>query len=241
MAGERFVINTITDILRKWGSPQEAARKLTRIADEAPNTLKQFQPPVVAEQLDRAGRGYDDIAIMNPSDFKTLAQDQNSYDLDLYDKAKGGDLLRILQGKPSRATADIDAGPDMRSSDTNAPYFQEGRYRATTNPGFDSNLELSFDSPPMPNPILRVDSHEGRNRSRTMSDRGDLETLVSLGTRSGYPKEAAHIKELLSNPQTEIYSQPDITGQNSVKVGPLSQLFRILGLGGISSLPMLED
>lgn len=241
MAGERFVINTITDILRKWGSPQEAARKLTRIADEAPNTLTQFQPPVVAEQLDRAGRGYDDIAIMNPSDFKTLAQDQNSYDLDLYEKAKGGDLLRILQRKPSRATADIDAGPDMRSSDTNVPYFQEGRYRAPTNPGFDSNLELSFDSPPTPNPILRVDSHEGRNRSRTMSDRGDLETLVSLGTRSGYPKEAAQIKELLSNPQTEIYSQPDITGQNSVKVGPLSQLFRILGLGGISSLPMLED
>lgn len=241
MAGERFVINTITDILRKWGSPQEAARKLTRIADEAPNTLTQFQPRVVAEQLDRAGRGYDDIAIMNPSDFKTLAQDQNSYDLDLYEKAKGGDLLRILQGKPSRATADINAGPDMRSSDTNAPYFQEGRYRATTNPGFDSNLELSFDSPPTTNPILRVDSHEGRNRSRTMSDRGDLETLVSLGTRSGYPKEAAQIKELLSNPQTEIYSQPDITGQNSVKVGPLSQLFRILGLGGISSLPMLED
>jgi|TARA_R110000824_G_scaffold361599_3_gene549525 hypothetical protein len=241
MAGERFVINTITDILRKWGSPQEAARKLTRIADEAPNTLTQFQPPVVAEQLDRAGRGYDDIAIMNPSDFKTLAQDQNSYDLDLYDKAKGGDLLRILQGKPSRATADINAGPDMRSSDTNAPYFQEGRYRATTNPGFDSNLELSFDSPPTPNPILRVDSHEGRNRSRTMSDRGDLETLVSLGTRSGYPKEAAHIKELLRNPQTEIYSQPDTTGQNSMRVGPLSQLFRLLGLGGISSLPMLED
>ena len=166
MAGERFVINTITDILRKWGSPQEAARKLTRIADEAPNTLTQFQPPVVAEQLDRAGRGYDDI---------------------------------------------------------------------------DSNLELSFDSPPTPNPILRVDSHEGRNRSRTMSDRGDLETLVSLGTRSGYPKEAAHIKELLRNPQTEIYSQPDTTGQNSMRVGPLSQLFRLLGLGGISSLPMLED
>jgi len=68
-----------------------------------------------------------------------------------------------------------------------------------------------------------------------------INKISGLLRKWGSPQEAAHIKGLLRNPKTEIYSQPDTTGQNSVKVGPLSQLFRILGLGGISSLPMLED
>ena len=84
MAGERYIINEIAGLLRKWGSPQEASRKLTRIADEAPNTLTHYQPQVISQMLDQSAKGNIDTALMNPANFKHIAAEMNPEDLANY-------------------------------------------------------------------------------------------------------------------------------------------------------------
>jgi|TARA_R110002126_G_scaffold174641_4_gene323239 hypothetical protein len=238
MAGERYIINEIAGLLRKWGSPQEASRKLTRIADEAPNTLTHYQPQVISQMLDQSAKGNIDTALMNPANFKHIAAEMNPEDLANYYGGKKEALTRILDGLPpnvSHKTHDITDGEGER-------YLKEGRPRASTTRGFDSPPELRFGAPDPIYELLQAVGHNSRNRNMAITDRGDLEALVTL--RTGINEDKERVRELLRNPNTEIHSQPTIIDGREVRskrVAPLSQLFRLFGLGGISSLPMLED
>jgi hypothetical protein len=206
------------------GSPG-ALRKLEKLMDEAPRTIELYQNRPLASALKTAASDFDPsgLAIMNPDDFRKLAAPiEGDYMLENVTPRKVESLQAILRGDPK---------PNDLYSGDGIDYFAPGRIKTKSDPGFEDVQFLQFERPEAN--VAQVIGHEGRHRSRALADLGDLDTLVRVEPKY---KEYADIIPELSEPGTEVFQQN--TGEYR---GLAENLFRVLGIGGLSALPMLEE
>lgn len=212
-------LDKVIKLLKLWEADPEAFRKLERLMDEAPRTIDLYQNQALTTGLRRAAEDEgSEIAIMNPDRFKDIASDIGDQEL-MQEKVRA--LSEILRGNPTGRYDSLISGDGLS-------YSEPGRLRAQTDPGFEEIPYLRFDNPF--NSALHARGHEGRHRSRALSELGEQDALVMLRSYNDFD-----IAEELRRPDTEILKQD--TGGT---VGYVPDLFKILSIGGLAGLPMAE-
>ena len=228
------------------GSPG-ALRKLEKLMDEAPRTIELYQNRPLASALKVAAdeREPGDLAIIDPDQFQHLARpieglhgETRQYLEEVTpEKVKG--LKAVLSGDVSGI--DTEYGPARH-------YFDESRMKAISEPGFEDvgflSLEESYPG------IAQVMGHESRHRNRAVAELGHRNNLIRLKPHYSYtydnngmwvPTSRARgqkpeVIEALKDPDTAVHQEG--TGYYR---GTAGDLFKILGIGGLSALPMLEE
>lgn len=212
--------------LREMLMSPEAMEKLSRLLDEAPQVMDLFQNRALARALNSAGRGDSQLGLIEPDTFRLLASPIGKDELHTTTPDRIQAIKNILSKDP-----ELDVTVNPIASD-GLSYFTEGQIRRLNDPGLESVPFLRIDSPM--NDIAHVVGHEGRHRNRALNDMGVLDSLVEFKPRIAEEREA--VSEALSNPDSEVFQQ--WTNRYRGRVG---DLFRMLSIGGLSALPMLEE
>jgi len=240
MSALKAIVNT----LKRLDANPEAFRKLDRLENKAPELLDVYQNPVIANALDKASNPEvpAELALMDPEEFQNIALPM-PWNLSMestsgipLSRLKVDALKSILHSEyPS---LEVTEDPRLFSSEGGIPYFgNEERMDFLVDPGFDQMQRLEF-AIPRPN-IAQTTGHDGRHRAHALNELDYKNMLVQLepsyGSRNR--KGLDHLAlQYLKGPNTKVYQQD--TGKYS---GSAADLFKILGLGGLSLLPMVEE
>ena len=211
-------------------------RILERIMDEAPQVLKQFQRQPLAEAIERGGMRVENrtpLALMDPRDFERMAYPLGD---DVMGLTGIGDKVRTLRRMIEPDVSNQTRFPGGLVDSNGVPYNQQGREQMVTDPGLDAVPMLQFESPY--EGVLNTVAHDGRHRSRAITEMGQLDSLVQLPSR--YRNQTSDVNEALLDDATDIYRQPQAGDIRLKQAGKVGDFFRLLGLGGLSALPATQ-
>ena len=224
----------LIELLDELGSSRKSFNKLDRLYDEHPDVPGQFQYKALSEVLDKVGRGPGGghLAIMDPGKFQYLAAPMRLQNIgQLWEKRRY--LRDIQEGRRKRRIP-----PGIRDSE-GRPYGDSGRQQIDTNPGYDEMHQLGANpvDPVYPENTgyFDITGHNGRNRTLTLQEMGIPETAVHLLPDSRDRADDLN-RALSGNESWDIRQQ-----ETSENMGPVHEILKILGIGGLSAIPVLDS
>jgi len=141
----------------------EYLKKLKNIGNEFPEGFRQYEPKVLHQVIDEAAKGYSDLAVMNPKDFRMLA----SRNIESYIQQEAD----WLAANPHEAIDDINT-EHLAKIDRYADRYKEGLLFDDV-PWLDVQTNISPD-------LAYIIGHEGRHRERALRKLGADASLVRL-------------------------------------------------------------
>ena len=168
--------NEVPDIAQRWFESlnlpdaekvevltPEYLKKLKNIGNEFPEGFRQYEPKVLHQVIDEAAKGYSDLAIMNPEDFRMLA----SRNIESYIQQEAD----WLAANPNEVIDDINT-ESLAKIDRYAEMFRGGEL-------FDDVPWLNVQTNISPD-LAYIVGHEGRHRERALEKIGADASLVRL-------------------------------------------------------------
>ena len=168
--------NEVPDIAQRWFESlnlseaekvevltPEYLKKLKNLGNEFPEGFRQYEPKVLHQVIDDSAKGYSDIAVMNPEDFRMLAS--RNIESQIQQEADW------LAANPNEVIDDINT-ERLAKIDRYAEMFEGGEL-------FDEVPWLSVQTNISPD-IAQIIGHEGRHRERALRKLGADASLVRL-------------------------------------------------------------
>ena len=194
------------DDLAAWPSFVE---KVKSVDQEAPFVFSQYKPNTLRNAIEEAAAGRENLALMNPEDFKMLARK------DIEDWLQGGKYFHPDDPATKETYQKIQKYADMYESGDKfdaIPYLQIK--------SLESRLEVD------PN-FLKIFGHEGRHRMRGQEKIGSDAALVRI-----LPQRSDRLDLKKEDAKKPVIGQS--AGERD-EPKSFSDIFKLLSLGGISA------